>query len=426
VRTRLDQLREQWYWHQSKLEGDADAEEKLLYTKTAIDEEKRHELEMEIADLMRRWQVRSTPLLAPSEATSLFSASADEFLARVQAHLRPQELLLHYYLVEGQFQALLVTPSDIHLVRELVSVERLKGIYEKWQSDLEQHFPFAASPQSDVKRAKRHLYRFHKALVAPLTNHLASCEHIFLVMPPEWHDLPVSAFFDRQSYLAQRYQLTYLSAPEVLLREESSSFVTPSASESLATPAGAVVVGYSNKGDVPHTLDEARQVAGMLAPHLPTTLLLEHEATFARLHSASQNCRLLHLASHAIFRPDNPLFSWVRLADTHLKVVDLYDQISLPHHPLVVLSACETGRGKARGGGLLGMARGFMAAGANGLIVSLWKAPDQSSAQLMADFYPHLLQPTTTAPAALHHAQQQAMARDYHPYHWAGFIAIRG
>ena len=66
--------------------------------------------------------------------------------------------------------------------------------------------------------------------------------------------------------------------------------------------------------------------------------------------------------------------------------------ITLPQRPLVVLSACETGRGLARGGGLLGMGRGFLAAGASGLVVTLWRVSDEATAQFVESFYTHLSQ----------------------------------
>ena len=72
------------------------------------------------------------------------------------------------------------------------------------------------------------------------------------------------------------------------------------------------------------------------------------------------------------------------------------------------------------------MARGFMVAGANGLIVTLWRVVDDKTAQFMQDFYTALLAHNTLPSAALHYAKQQAIAREDHPYYWAGFIFIQG
>jgi CHAT domain-containing protein len=59
---------------------------------------------------------------------------------------------------------------------------------------------------------------------------------------------------------------------------------------------------------------------------------------------------------------------------------------------LVMLSACQTGLGKvARGEGIIGLSRALLYAGAKNLMVSLWSVADESTSQLMIDFYSFLL-----------------------------------
>jgi CHAT domain-containing protein len=150
-------------------------------------------------------------------------------------------------------------------------------------------------------------------------------------------------------------------------------------------------------------------------------LLTDGEATVSAIIEALPTCGLLHLAAHAVYRPDSPQFSWAQLADGPLAVADLAE-LRLEQQPLVVLSACESGRGQPRGGGLVGMARGFMLAGAAGLIASLWKVADGATAGFMADLYAQL---QSHSPAdALAAAQRRAIARGEHPFHWAAFVCI--
>ncbi len=57
---------------------------------------------------------------------------------------------------------------------------------------------------------------------------------------------------------------------------------------------------------------------------------------------------------------------------------------------LVVLSACDTGKGEISGDGVLGLSRALLTAGAKSLIVSLWQVPDKATSDLMVEFYQEL------------------------------------
>ena len=230
--------------------------------------------------------------------------------------------------------------------------------------------------------------------------------------------MPLAAFFDGQQYLAERYQITYLSAPQLLTDTR-----TP-----LESTSRALIIGHSHDGEYPGIRHATQTIAQNFPAGWQSTLLVDANATFDNVRAASRDSHLIHLATHATFRADNPLFSWARLTGHRLTVAELY-QMKLPQNPLVVFSASETGRGKPRGGGLLGMGRALLAAGASGLVVTLWRVEDQATAQLMVDFYAELgNQPkiTTGASAALRHPQQQAIAQQRPPFFWAGFIFIQG
>ncbi|HHH11710.1 MAG TPA: CHAT domain-containing protein, partial [Sorangium sp.] len=91
---------------------------------------------------------------------------------------------------------------------------------------------------------------------------------------------------------------------------------------------------------------------------------------------------------------------------------------------LVVLSACETGVGEVRQDeGVYGLRRAFVMAGAEALVMSLWKVNDDATRALMVAFYEHLKQGQGRR-EALRQAQLSLMAnqRTAHPHYWAGFI----
>jgi CHAT domain-containing protein len=171
----------------------------------------------------------------------------------------------------------------------------------------------------------------------------------------------------------------------------------------------AVFVGVPDER-APHVRDEVLAIA----PHWPDQVtLLGEAATLAALRRHAPEAGILHLACHGQFRADSPLFSSLRLADGWLTVRDAYElDLSCD---LVVLSACETGVSAiAPGDELIGLARGFFAAGAPSIVVSLWTVDDATTAELMGTFYTRLRAGDRPA-AALRHAQRALMERHPHP-----------
>jgi CHAT domain-containing protein len=132
--------------------------------------------------------------------------------------------------------------------------------------------------------------------------------------------------------------------------------------------------------------------------------------------------RFLHIAAHGFFRPDNPMFSGIRLGDSYLTLYDLYN-LKLPVE-LVTLSACVTGLNViAAGDELLGLARGLFRAGAASLLLTLWEVPDQSTAEFMTSFYDRVVEAPNRA-AALREAVLELRERYPHPLHWAPFVLM--
>lgn len=426
ILARLNELRETWHWYQSKLEGpgNLDVDTSVERSPGSADAMRKRlqELEAEMIDLNHRWRVHTTGLpemgIASMEPCHLFGDSiAEQFQERIQQRLQPHDVLLHYIAIEGQLHALIVTHTTISLISKLATAAPLQRLMRSWRFHLENLHLHHDTPQANLDIAQTHMAHLYAALIAPIEQHLDACQRIFLVVPPGWHDLPLAACFDGHRYLIERFELTYLSTPEILLTDIPHHYDKPN----------ALIIGYSDQGRLTQAIIEARQVAMLLTPFFNTHVLLEDDATIHNLRSAIPNIHLLHFATHATFRQDNPLFSWIRLSDARLTVADLYE-VTLPQRPLVTLSACDTGRGQDRGGGLLGMGRSFLAAGTSGLIVGLWKVDDHAAARLMADMYtPTTLTHILSAPsAALRHAQQRALAHNPHPFYWAGFIFIQG
>lgn len=141
--------------------------------------------------------------------------------------------------------------------------------------------------------------------------------------------------------------------------------------------------------------------------------------------------RIVHFATHGILNSKHPQLSGI--------VLSLFDEQGRPQNgflrlhdvfnlnlqaELVVLSACQTGLGKAvRGEGLVGLTRGFMYAGSPRVVVSLWSVDDQATSELMKIFYENMLKKGLTPAAALRAAQTEIWRTQTYaaPYYWAAF-----
>jgi CHAT domain-containing protein len=180
------------------------------------------------------------------------------------------------------------------------------------------------------------------------------------------------------------------------------------------------------------TRQEAKAIVAA-APHGMTLQAIGFDASRAMAMSPDlARYRIVHFATHGVVDNQNPGLSGIALSmydargqpqDGFLRLHDIYG-LELPAE-LVVLSACDTALGKQlRGEGLVGMVRGFMHAGAQRVVASLWKVDDEATGELMARFYLEMFSEERSPAAALRQAQL-ALWRQHRwrsPFYWAAFV----
>jgi CHAT domain-containing protein/Tfp pilus assembly protein PilF len=194
-------------------------------------------------------------------------------------------------------------------------------------------------------------------------------------------------------------------------------------------------IGDSDNGDftlepLEFSRQEAKDITA-LAPRGTSMMAVGFEAN--RRLATSPNLKqfsIVHFATHGILNDKNPELSGLVLSmfdklgqplDGYLTLRDIYN-LDLPVH-LVVVSACQTGVGKpVRGEGIIALTRGFMNAGAQSVVVSLWRVEDEATAELMKRFYTHMFGKNSMSPAAALRQAKIEMKDEYHPYQWAGFV----
>lgn len=268
--------------------------------------------------------------------------------------------------------------------------------------------------QSLIANVDAVLGQLYSVLLGSCSDDLGDARQLIVVPHGVLHYLPFHALIDPTGTpLVERVDIGYAPSATVL----ASRYERPPAPGRIRQ---LLLVGLPD----PSIPDVGSEIDALSAMFADSTVLVGEAATQHAFLDNAPTADVIHLASHAEFRQDNPLFSAIRLADGWLSLYDLY-RLRLPA-PLVVLSACETGVNEVLGGDeLVGLARGFFQAGARTLVVSLWAVNDQSTAQLMRRFYTHLEEGVGMSPAAAMRRAQIDLRQEYrHPYYWAPFMVI--
>jgi CHAT domain-containing protein len=223
------------------------------------------------------------------------------------------------------------------------------------------------------------------------------------------HYLPFQALHDGESYLIERREVSFAPSAVVLqqcLDRPAHEFRT------------ALLMGVADE-QIPRVDEELQALDHVFAE---AKRFSNAAATTEVLRRESADVDVLHLACHAQFRADNPLFSALKLSDGWFTARDAYG-LRLDCG-LVTLSACETGMNAvAPGDELLGLTRGFLSAGSPSVMLSLWTIDDAATAELMTAFYEELARVKSPA-AALRNAQMRLLGERPHPFFWSPFILV--
>jgi CHAT domain-containing protein len=197
------------------------------------------------------------------------------------------------------------------------------------------------------------------------------------------------------------------------------------------TTASPAVTARANLPRLPGSRQEVLAIAQLAKRSMPSSKVstrLGCEATPAALRAAAATSpELLHIATHGYVDAYRPRLSALALTRdatnaggaSTIGLLDILDMKVTSR--LVVLSACDTSRGRLLPGeGVLGPAQAFLQAGAASVVASYWRIPDERTAPFMETFYKYLLVDRLSAAAALRRTQLD-YARDGAAHDWAAF-----
>ncbi len=353
---------------------------------------------------------------SPRAAALLGGASVD--VAAVQRVLAPGEALVEYLIGGERVHAFVISATAIHHAVLPVDPEDL-ATRVRVARDLVGR-PGAPSAGWTVLGA------LHSLLVGPLrgAGWLKGVDRLLVVPHGVLSYLPFAALRDplRGRYLIEDVAVTLVpsAATLVALRSQASP----------RTGAARVRALAPFPRQLPGT---AAELAGIARIRPATDRLEGAAATEAAVRSMDPGVGVLHLATHGLLNPDNPLFSRMDLqasgpaAERGDGRLEVHEILGLEvRTPLVYLSGCETALGPVgvftRGDDFVTLAQSFLFAGTRAVVATLWRIPDAGSAVLVELFYRNLSR--ADPGLALARAQRELIRSPVYssPYYWAGHV----
>ncbi|MDD3771729.1 MAG: CHAT domain-containing protein [Weeksellaceae bacterium] len=315
---------------------------------------------------------------------------------------------------------------------------------------------------SIVKSVKQDFAKIYDLIWKPLEEYLSEGQTIYFAPSGTLHQIAFSAIKNKEGkYLSDVYHLKQVSTTAKILENQNQK------SYKNIALFGGIDYEQGEWSYLNGTLAEVENIKSKAEKSnlkvIYQTGKTASEESFKSLNGKNSP-DILHVASHGFFYPDpkknlnenqfliaqenvfqssdNPLtrsgllFSGANHFWNHSKpnrtsedgILTAYEvsNISLLNTELVVLSACETGLGDVKGSeGVFGLQRAFKSAGANYLLMSLWKVPDKETAEFMEEFYKNLFENKDIEQSFT--KTQNHMKQKYpdNPYSWAAFVLVR-
>lgn len=327
----------------------------------------------------------------------------------------------------------------------------------------------------------------YKFIWQPLQEEISNAQNIFFSADGLFHKLPLEYISDcnhTQFAEAMKERKLYrLSSTRELFQKSKTVFPKRSviygglqfSTDSIITintSRGAITTSF---GYLNGSLDEAMAIDGVCrGVGMTTSLYTDYqgsETSFKKL--SGQENDIIHIATHGFYidapaaKNGEPILGDKYYSNLDYKgnIIDdpmlrsgllfsgangVSDDKAMPERPddgilyskevgelnlsnasLVALSACQTAHGEITSDGVFGLQRGFKKAGANSILMSLWKVDDEATCKLMTEFYSNWIGKKMTKHDALETAKKTVRTDKKHPQwqdpmYWAAFILLDG
>lgn len=334
--------------------------------------------------------------------------------------------VVEYVVTERQLFAFLLTRDgdrvavDGHVSD--ISAAEISAHAERFRNHI-------AARDLDIAIEAKALYA---SLLGPFERRLADRTRLIVVPDAALWNVPFQALLGPQGYVIEHTAISYAPSLAVLRQIEG-----------LSKPAGArtvLIMGRSqfgppssaSLGALPDAEHQVQLIRNIYGPSR-SAVYSGDEATETQFRAVAPRYSVLHIATHGVLDEASPLYSYLALSpaghgvddDGRLEAWEIM-RLKLTAD-VVVLAACDTGRGRiAPGEGVIGTMWALFAAGARSMVVSQFAVESKSATGLLVGFHRRLADGRGSKAEQLRAATVELMHTSgfAHPYYWAGFILV--
>jgi CHAT domain-containing protein len=330
-----------------------------------------------------------------SSAISPAHASAPDIAEMKELVKNSKSTVVEYYILSDKLAVWVIDPdSTIHMLPSIpVSKQQLS---EKVALAYETitHQPKSQAEVATLARRRQDMLReLNDLLVKPLEPFLPKDEQSIVTIVPHgpMFMIPFAALISEdKKFLVERHTLAYVPAIGVMRATQKLAQSFSSQPDRLLAFGNPITKAIAFLGALPYSEKEVHDIADIFGP-ANAVVKIGQDADKKNFEELAPQFSEIHLATHGLVDEEHPMQSSLILAPTNnddglLTVKDILSMKEL-RAKLVVLSACQTGRGKITGDGVVGLSRAFIIAGTPSVVVSQWNVDDIITEFQMKSFY---------------------------------------
>jgi CHAT domain-containing protein len=368
----------------------------------------------------------------------------DQSIGQLQKELHQSEAILDYHFSDNAFYLFYIDKNNFKLFYTPITKQFPDSVIA--YRNLLANMKYGNFSEQQKKQFMELSFGFYNLMIKPIEK-LITNKHLIIVPDRELNLIPFETFitqkedttqlldnFSKLSYLLLKNPISYIySASQISDKTNFKRSKIRFAGFAPDYKAMNVGVDTYNSSDslfrvLPGAIDEVL----LAKKYYYGRVFLGKDANKENFFSAISKYDIVHLAMHTIIDMNEPMNSeLIFSSDLSCKQKQLYAFEVYSHKTnanLVVLSACNTGSGAiSRGEGIISIARAFLLAGINNIVITQWSVADRSSAYLMDKFYQYLSE-GNPSDVAMQKAKTDLIIKGdpvkAYPYYWAGYVCL--